>query len=58
MEPLMDIRDVAATLNVSVKTMYAWHRQGNGPRAAKLGKGLRYRPEEVRQYIDLAFSGA
>jgi predicted DNA-binding transcriptional regulator AlpA len=56
MEPLMDIRDVAATLNVSVKTMYNWHARGQGPRGVKLGKGIRYRGEDVRRYIDSAFS--
>jgi excisionase family DNA binding protein len=58
MEPLMSLPEVAAWLNVSVKTMYNWHARGQGPRGVKLGKGIRYRGEDVRQYIESAFSGA
>jgi predicted DNA-binding transcriptional regulator AlpA len=55
MEPLLDINQVAAILGVQTKTLYKWHRLRQGPPVAKLGgKVIRYRPEDVRRFIDEA----
>jgi excisionase family DNA binding protein len=56
MEPLMSLPEVAAVLGVSKQTLYSWHRQGSGPKGAKVGQGLRYRAEDVRSFVDAAFA--
>jgi excisionase family DNA binding protein len=43
--------EVAAWLQVPVATLYRWRYDGKGPRAAKIGRHLRYRPEEVERWL-------
>lgn len=39
--------EVATRLGVSRFTLRAWRRRGTGPRFLKLGRAVRYRPEDV-----------
>lgn len=41
-EPLATIQEAAAYLRMPVATLYAWRHKGFGPKAAKIGKHLRY----------------
>lgn len=41
---------VAARLQCSTFTVRAWRRQGRGPRFMKVGRLVRYRPEDVAAY--------
>ncbi len=50
-EPLWDIRQTAAVLGVPVSTLHYWRARSEGPPAFKIGRHLRYAPEEVRQWI-------
>ena len=50
--PLLSIVELADRLNVPVHTLYAWRAKGIGPKALKLGRHLRYRPEDVEAYLD------
>jgi predicted DNA-binding transcriptional regulator AlpA len=50
-EPLWTVEDVSAYLGVPVKTLYRWRYVGTGPKAARLGRGLRYDPEDVRTWF-------
>jgi predicted DNA-binding transcriptional regulator AlpA len=34
--------EVSEYFGVPVKTLYAWHRAGKGPKAIRVGKHLRY----------------
>jgi excisionase family DNA binding protein len=43
---------LAAYLGVPVKTLYRWNHIGTGPKARKVGKHLRYRPEDVSAWLD------
>jgi excisionase family DNA binding protein len=43
--------EVAAYLQVPVKTVYAWRYEGKGPRAHRVGRHLRYRWEDVEAWL-------
>ena len=43
--------EVAAYLQVPVKTLYAWRYEGKGPRAHRVGRHLRYRWEDVEAWL-------
>jgi DNA-binding transcriptional MerR regulator len=45
--PLWTVQDVAEYLRVPVQTLYSWRTQGCGPPARRVGKYLRYDPEDV-----------
>ena len=46
---LTDI-EVAARLGVSRFTVRSWRLKGVGPRFLKMGRAVRYRPEDVDEY--------
>jgi DNA-binding transcriptional MerR regulator len=49
--PLWTVQDVAEFLQVPVQTLYSW-RSRSGPPARKVGKYLRYRPDDVVRWLD------
>ncbi|GAB3674175.1 helix-turn-helix domain-containing protein [Angustibacter aerolatus] len=51
-EPLWSVQEVAAYLNVPVNTLYGWRSQGCGPDGRRVGKYLRYRPQDVRAWVE------
>lgn len=50
-ERLWTVQDVSEYLAVPVHTVYAWRNTGMGPPARRVGKRLRYRPEDVRDWV-------
>lgn len=52
LEPLWTAADVSAFLGVPVNTLYQWRYRGQGPRARKVGRHLRYDPADVRAWLD------
>lgn len=50
-EPLWTVEDVAALLQVPVKTIYEWRRHRKGPDATRVGKYLRFDPQDVRDWL-------
>jgi predicted DNA-binding transcriptional regulator AlpA len=44
--------DVAAFLGVALKTVYGWRHTGYGPRGRRVGRYVRYDPDEVRAWFD------
>lgn len=56
--PLWSVEDVAVFLRVPVQTVYSWWAKGTGPRARRVGKYLRYRPEDVIAWFDGPDAGA
>jgi DNA-binding transcriptional MerR regulator len=56
--PLWTVRDVAEYLQVPVQTLYFWRSTGYGPKARRIGKYLRYRPDEVVAWLDQLDDGA
>lgn len=50
-EPLWTVEDVSRYLGVPVETLYRWRKVRYGPRAARVGRHLRYDPEDVRVWL-------
>jgi excisionase family DNA binding protein len=51
-ERLWSLQETAAYLGVPVQTMYQWASRGTGPMSLRVGRHRRYRPAEVRRWID------
>ena len=49
---LWTVQDVSTYLGIPVMTLYHWRRTGYGPRGTRVGRHLRYRPEEVRAWFE------
>ncbi|MGW3691528.1 helix-turn-helix transcriptional regulator [Streptomyces sp. NPDC005125] len=43
--------DLADLLGVPLETVYQWRRKQTGPRGFRVGRHLRYDPEDVRAWI-------
>jgi len=56
--PLWTVQDVSEYLRVPVQTLYSWRSQGSGPPARRVGKYLRYRPDEVVAWLENLDNGA
>ena len=55
---LLNDHEVAGTLGVSVATVRRWRLLGTGPRWIRIGgAAIRYRPEDVKAYLDARPSG-
>lgn len=55
LDPLLDEKQVARILRVSVALTRRWRRTGEGPTWIRVGRQLvRYRPEDIRGYIESA----
>ena len=48
---LWTIEDVAYYLGVPVQTLYSWRGTGVGPCGRLVGRRLRFRPEDVRDWV-------
>ena len=48
---LVDVQEIAAYLEVPVKTLYAWRYRREGPPAFRVGRHLRYRWSDVELWI-------
>lgn len=48
---LLSIEDVAEFLGVPVNTLYTWRKTGKGPAGFRVGKYVRYRPDDVDAWI-------
>ena len=48
---LWSVQDVSAYFGVPVGTLYAWRSEKRGPLGRRVGKYLRYRPEDVRTWV-------
>ena len=52
LDRLRDESAVARQLACEVKTLQAWRCRGGGPPFVKIGRLVRYRPEDVEQWIE------
>jgi excisionase family DNA binding protein len=48
---LWTIDDVSAYLGVPVQTLYQWRHRSEGPPCIRLGKHLRFDPDQVRAWV-------
>ena len=51
-ETLLDERDVARWIRVSVATLRYWRGEGKGPRYRKVGQLVRYSPSDVQDWLN------
>jgi predicted DNA-binding transcriptional regulator AlpA len=49
---LLTERQAAEFLTIRVKTLQAWRVRGRGPKFIKLGGSVRYRREDLEQFLD------
>ncbi|HSL15011.1 MAG TPA: helix-turn-helix domain-containing protein [Actinomycetota bacterium] len=49
--------EVASYLQVPVKTLYTWRYKRLGPRAHRVGRHLRYRWEDVEDWLSSTVGG-
>ncbi|MFD7775287.1 helix-turn-helix transcriptional regulator [Streptomyces sp. NPDC059753] len=42
----------------SIETVYQWRRKRTGPRGFRVGRHLRFDPEDVRAWVDSQLKGA
>ena len=48
---LWSVKDVSEYLGVPVHTLYAWRSAGTGPLGRRVGRLLRYRQPDVRDWV-------
>ena len=48
---LWSLSDVSAFLGVPVKTLYHWRSLGSGPPGYRVGRHVRYDPDQVRAWL-------
>jgi len=51
-EQMWSIEEVAQYLSIATATLYGWRCRKYGPPSYRLGNKVRYRPEEVRAWVD------
>lgn len=51
-EQLWTIDEAAGYMRLSRKTLYGWRCRKYGPPSYRLGNQVRYRPDEVRAWVD------
>ena len=56
-EALLNERELARMLGVSVGVLRYWRGKGTGPRYRKIGNLVRYAPSDVRDWLDRCPSG-
>lgn len=56
-ESLLDEREVARWIRVSVATLRYWRGEGKGPRYRKVGQLVRYAPSDVSDWLNSRPSG-
>jgi predicted DNA-binding transcriptional regulator AlpA len=57
MEALLNEKQVAETLGLSLAALRRWRYEGRGPKFLKLGSAVRYRPTDVQEWLHGCPSG-
>lgn len=52
MSVYLTTEQVSEYLTVPVGTLYQWRSRGHGPRAAKVGRHLRWKQADVDRWVD------
>jgi excisionase family DNA binding protein len=53
---LLNSEETAAYLRCSLPTLELWRRNGEGPRAIRVGRSVRYRLSDIREFVEGASS--
>ncbi len=49
---LMSERELAEKLKISLATLRAWRRNKRGPAFVRMGKAIKYRVDDVKDWLD------
>jgi DNA-binding transcriptional MerR regulator len=49
---LWTVNDLSDYLGVPINTLYQWRTKGYGPTGRRMGKYVRYRPEDVTTWVE------
>lgn len=52
LEPLLSIDELSEYLGVPKQSIYNWRTTGNGPRATRVGRHLKYRVSAIQSWLD------
>ncbi|WP_028849830.1 helix-turn-helix domain-containing protein [Thermocrispum municipale] len=52
MPKLLSVEDLSDILGIPVNTLYQWRTKGYGPPGVRIGKHLRYRPDDVNAWLN------
>lgn len=50
--PLWSVDDLASYLGVPVATIYKWRHTGEGPAGYRIGRHVRFDPEDVATWLE------
>lgn len=50
-DALLSVEDVARILGIPAKTLLTWRSNGDGPPSFRVGRYVRYRPEDLSRWI-------
>lgn len=50
-DALLSVEDVARILGIPAKTLLMWRSRGDGPQSFRVGRYVRYRPEDIARWI-------
>ncbi|GAA0905362.1 helix-turn-helix domain-containing protein [Streptomyces thermoalcalitolerans] len=50
--PLWSPEELAKYLGVPIRTVYSWNYTGTGPKFCRVGKHVRYRPDDVDAWLN------
>jgi predicted DNA-binding transcriptional regulator AlpA len=53
---LIDIAQVSEMTGIPVETLRGWRKENKGPTGRRIGKRVRYRPEDVKAWVDEQFA--
>ena len=52
MERLLSVDELALYLGKPKATLYGWRYRGEGPRAVRIGRELRFRESDIQAWLD------
>ena len=52
LETLLEEKELAERLQVSLGTLRTWRTEGKGPRFHRIGQMIRYAPSDVRDWLE------
>lgn len=56
-ERMISPTDLAQLLQIPVQTIYRWRYRGEGPRAYRIGRHVRYRMSDIEAWLDRQADG-
>lgn len=51
MEKHLSFAEIAERLNIPLRSLYQYNKEGRGPRTVRLGRHLRVSPEELDNWL-------